>query len=193
MKRLSRILFGGLLCASVVATAVVGADEKSAREQAKESSQTLVGRADSKTSAFNIRASKLMGMNIENPQGDGVGEIKDLVLDSSTGKIRYAAVTYGGLLGIGNKLFAVPFEAFEYRLKAGTTDEHVLVLNVTENQLKGHTGFNEDHWPNFADPSFTSDLDKRYNINAGKRRVNRDSKVDVNAGANGVDVKIRNE
>src|SRR3954470_6270786 len=69
------------------------------------------GKLDDKTRGATIRASQLMGQNLKNSNGDSVGEIKDLVIDSS-GKIRYAAVTYGGFLGLGSKLFAVPFEAF---------------------------------------------------------------------------------
>jgi sporulation protein YlmC with PRC-barrel domain len=73
-----------------------------------------IGKLDDKTRGATIRASQLIGQDIKNSKGDNVGEIKDLVIDSS-GKIRYAAVTYGGFLGVGSKLFAVPFEAFQVR------------------------------------------------------------------------------
>lgn len=69
------------------------------------------GLIDSKTSGHSVRASKLIGMNIENSKEENVGEINDIVLDSKSGKIQYLAVTYGGFLGLGNKMFAVPFEA----------------------------------------------------------------------------------
>ncbi|MEZ6087717.1 MAG: PRC-barrel domain-containing protein [Pirellulaceae bacterium] len=134
--------------------------------------QTDAGKLDAKTRGTNIRVSQLMGYNIQNSRGESVGEIKDIVIDSSTGKVRYAAVTYGGFLGLGNKLFAVPFEAFRVQVDPDEIgdndideDEYVLVLNVTQQQLEGQQGFDEDNWPNMADRQWAADLDKRYGVN----------------------------
>ncbi len=130
------------------------------------------GKLDAKTRGANIRVSQLMGQNIQNSQGESVGEIKDIVLDSRTGKVQYAAVTYGGFLGMGNKMFAVPFAAFKVQVNpqevgndAIDADDYILVLNVTQRQLEGQQGFDEDHWPNMADPQWAADLDKRYGVN----------------------------
>lgn len=76
-----------------------------------------------------IRASQLIGMNIQNDQGKGVGEVQDLILDSRTGQVRYVAVTYGGFLGFGNKMFAVPYEAFRWKHDPDDRDDYILVLN----------------------------------------------------------------
>ncbi len=134
---------------------------------------------ESKPSGANIRASQLIGMNIQNEKANSVGEINDLVIDTSTGQIRYAAVTYGGFLGVGNKKFAVPFAAFKFQQHPDSRDETIVVLDVTQKQLEGSTGFDEEHWPNFADQNFTSDLHKRYgvSINANRVGVNIDLKT----------------
>ncbi len=134
---------------------------------------------------IHMRASKLIGMSIQNPEGKGVGSINDLVIDADTGRIEYAAVTYGGFLGIGNKMFAVPFEAFQFRTARNDVNERVLVLDVTQAQLEGSIGFDEDNWPNFADESFTQDLYRRYKV----QRSNRGG-VGVNVDRNGVDVDV---
>jgi sporulation protein YlmC with PRC-barrel domain len=152
------------------------------------------GKLDSKTSGTNVRASQLMGLNIQNSQGESVGEIKDLVIDSNTGKIRYAAVTYGGIFGLGDKLFAVPFEAFKVTRNPDDPDDHddfVMVLDVTKQQLEGAQGFDQDHWPNMADRNMLQDLDKRYNINR-QRLKNRDARtdIDLDVDRDGVDVKV---
>ncbi len=136
------------------------------------------------------RASKLIGMNIENPQGQSLGEINDLVMNTSTGEVRYAAVTYGGFLGVGNKMFAVPFEAFKIKQKTDSPNEHTLILNVTQKQLEGATGFDKDHWPNFADASYLADLNKRYDVKHKKmskadHRQTKKNKLDPKtSGAN---------
>ncbi len=123
-----------------------------------------------------------MGMNIHNSQGESVGEIEDIVLDCHSGKVSYAAVSYGGFLGIGDKLFAVPFEAFEVKAEGNaaenreqplTEDDYALVLNVTQEQLEGQEGFDEDNWPNLTDSAMTRDLDKRYGVNRDEDEKDR--------------------
>lgn len=148
-----------------------------------------------------VRASEVIGMNIYNPQGEDVAEVNDVVLDPNTGKVRYAAVTYGGFLGIGDEMFAVPWEAFQCTQDPDNPEDHRLTLDVTKEQLEGAQGFNQDNWPNFADPNFTSDLDRRYRVsrnrdqNRGRLNRNglntdRDRNVDVNVDRNGVDVDV---
>ena len=148
---------------------------------------------DEKTSGATFRASQLIGTNIQNDQGQNVGEINDLVLDANRGRVRYVAVTYGGFLGVGDKLFAVPFEAFKVRQDPNDADDYVLVLNVTQEQLKGAQGFDEDSWPDMADANWAQELDKRYNVQRGARIPNQRRGVDVNVNRNGVDVDVNRD
>jgi len=131
-----------------------------------------LGKLDAKTTGATVRVSKLIGANLKNSNDESVGEIKDLVVDATTGKVRYAAVTYGGFLGLGSKLFAVPFEAFRVRqnTSALTPGDYTLTLDVTKDQLQGAQGFDNDHWPDFANASFTQELDRRYKIDRGETR-----------------------
>jgi sporulation protein YlmC with PRC-barrel domain len=130
----------------------------------RQASQGDAGKLDSKTRGSAVRASQLKGTKLENAQGDHVGNIHNMVIDTASGDIRYVAVTYGGFLGFGNKLFAVPFEALQVKREPGDSDDHVMILDVSEEQLKGAEGFDEDRWPSFADESFASQLDKLYGI-----------------------------
>lgn len=154
------------------------------------------GNLDDKTTGPNLRASELIGMNIQNLQGENVGEVEDIVLNVESGKVNYAAVSYGGFLGIGDDLFAVPFEAFKVGKKRGE-EEYVLVLDVTEEQLEGAQGFDKDSWPNFADQKFTSELDRRYKVERQPAvdrgtRTNRGG-VDVRTDRDGVEVKVKRD
>jgi sporulation protein YlmC with PRC-barrel domain len=153
------------------------------QEQKKERIQSgsNVAQLDPVTSGANIRASKLIGMSIRNTKGESVGQINDIVLDARTGKVRYAAVTYGGLFGLGNKMFAVPFEAFKVGSVPNQGNNFHLVLDVTPKQLEGSVGFDEEHWPDFADKKFLMDLDQRYKI---------DRRIQVDVDRSGVDVKV---
>lgn len=184
MKRKLSSALVAMLALSVTAVTATAQDDAAEKRALKRAAQPGTTSAlDSKTSAVTVRASQLIGMNIQNDQEESVGEIKDFVLDSRTGKVRYVAVTYGGFLGVGNKMFAVPFEAFQAKHDPDDPDDpddYVLVLNVTQSQLDGATGFDEDHWPNFADRTFTRELDKRYGV---ERKMRANQKNRTRSGA----------
>ncbi|QDU46159.1 PRC-barrel domain protein [Symmachiella dynata] len=139
-------------------------DDTNTKRKSPATKRDKIGKLDEKTAGANVRTTELLGRNIYNPQGKSVGEISDLVIDANHGNIRYAAVTYGGILGIGNKMFAVPYDAFTCRQDSDDANEYVLVLDVTQEQLEGDRGFDEDHWPNFADQKFTRTVDRRYKV-----------------------------
>lgn len=145
------------------------------------------GALDDVTSQGSIRASQLIGMNIQNPEGKSLGSVNDIVIDARSGRVRYAAVSYGGFLGLGDKLFAVPWGAFQYT-RAADGGDYRLVLRVTEEQMKTATGFDPNNWPDFAARSFTSQLDRHYGIESRPDR--RRGKVDVRVGPGGVDVDV---
>jgi sporulation protein YlmC with PRC-barrel domain len=161
-------------------------------QQPARTSGVEIGVLDEHTSGSTIRASQLMGMNIENSQGEGVGEVNDLVIDGNSGQVRYVAVTYGGFLGVGDKLFAVPFEAFKVRQQAGDADDYVLTLNVTQQQLEGAQGFDQESWPNFADRNFTQELDRRYGIDRRAQQQDR-PRVAERVDETDVDVDVDGE
>ncbi len=104
-----------------------------------------------------MSATTLIGDGIKNPQGDALGDLKEIMLDTTNGKIAYAVVSYGGILGMGDKLFAVPWSAFSI-----DHENHKLVLSVSKEKLKDAPGFDKDNWPNFADTSFASSLNAYY-------------------------------
>lgn len=88
------------------------------------------------------RASKIIGANVKNPKGDNLGGIKDLVLDPVSGHVVYAVVSFGGVLGLGNKLFAVPWSVLHW-----TSNKEYYVLDLDKDTLKNAPGFDKKHWP----------------------------------------------
>ena len=117
----------------------------------------------SSTENHNHRASEIIGMNVMTPNNeDTIGEINDLVLDAQSGKIRYAAVSVGGFLGIGDTMVAVPWQAFEHR--RDEDDNMYLSLDTTKEKLEKAPGFNQDNWPDFANPQWSTDNDRHYGV-----------------------------
>ena len=194
MKRYSTLAVAVTLTLCLTAVQAFAQNTKAQVRPDKAAGGLNVGALDEKTMGGTVRASQLIGMNLQNDQGKSVGEISDFVLDANDGRMRYVAVTYGGLMGVGNKLFAVPFEAFKVRQNPddpADAGDFVLVLNVTQAQLKGAVGFDKDHWPNMADQNFTQELYKRYGVERSLRNDNRTrGGVDVNINRNGVDVDV---
>lgn len=121
------------------------------------------------------RASTLTGMSVRNPAGQDLGHINELVVDINQGKVRYAALAFGGFLGFGDKLFAIPWDAMKI---AHNEDEAYLVLNISPERLKTAPGFNADNWPDTADPAFAAEIDKYY------EKERPATKVDVQVGPN---------
>ena len=122
---------------------------------------------------MNQRASQIIGMEVKNLDGKVLGSVNDIVLDPSSGKVRYLAVSYGGWLGLGDKLFAVPNQAFQWR--KDDSQNTYLVLNLSEERLKNAPGFDQDHWPDFAsDKQWQQKVDTYYVIE--KVEVSRPAK-----------------
>jgi PRC-barrel domain len=104
-----------------------------------------------------LSATTLEGTDIKNSSGDNLGDIKDLMIDLDTGRVAYAVVEFGGLLGIGSKLFAVPLPALKQ-----DADDKSFVLDTTKEALEHQPGFDKDHWPNFADRKWQTAVHEHY-------------------------------
>ena len=102
-------------------------------------------------------ADTLLGNDVYNRSEENLGSIKEFMIDMHTGRIAYAVLSFGGFLGMGDRLFAVPWQA----LKLDTT-AHRFILNVSKEMLKDAPGFDKDHWPSMADPSWAMGVNKFY-------------------------------
>lgn len=103
------------------------------------------------------KASTIIGMDVENPQGESLGTIKDIVIDRNTGQIAYAVLS--GVSGAENKLFAVPWSA----LQPGTTAT-TLSLNVPKSKLENAPSFSQDNWPDMANRSYGKKIFQYYGV-----------------------------
>lgn len=106
-----------------------------------------------------LSAETLIGNDVRNPDGESLGEIKDFVLDVRDGRCAYAVLDFGGFLGIGNKLFSVPFEAMTLN-----TVDHCFVLNVDKERLESAPGFDKNDWPSNADHAFIDQVRTYYGL-----------------------------
>jgi sporulation protein YlmC with PRC-barrel domain len=94
---------------------------------------------------------------VRNISGEDLGKIEDFMLDMDTGRIQYAVLSFGGVMGIGNKLFAVPPQALRIDTKS-----KCLVLDADKENLEHAPGFDKDHWPSSADRTFAEQVYRHY-------------------------------
>jgi len=98
-----------------------------------------------------MAASTLEGNDVINGREENLGKIKEIMIDVPTGQIAYAVLSSGGVLGIGDKLFAIPWTALTLDV-----DRKCFILDVDAERLKEATGFDKDRWPSEADPTWAN-------------------------------------
>ncbi len=104
-----------------------------------------------------LSAGSLTGDAVVNPSGDNLGTLEEIMVDIDTGRVGYAVLSFGGFLGMGQKLFAVPWSSLSV-----DTVNHRLVLDVPKERLENAPGFDKDNWPNMADRTWGESIHTHY-------------------------------
>jgi len=104
-------------------------------------------------------AATLIGDDVVNAQGDDLGKIEAIMLDVRSGRIAYAVLSFGGFLGFGSKLFAIPWNALTLDAR-----EERIVLNVSKEKLENAEGFDKDNWPAMADTAWATRIHAYYEV-----------------------------
>jgi sporulation protein YlmC with PRC-barrel domain len=102
-------------------------------------------------------ADTLLGNDVYNENEEDLGDVKEIMLDMTNGQVAYAVLSYGGFLGMGERLFAVPWDA----LKLDTANKR-FILNVDKVRLENAPGFDKDHWPDMADQTWRDEIEAFY-------------------------------
>jgi sporulation protein YlmC with PRC-barrel domain len=104
-----------------------------------------------------LSTTALIGDSVVNRAGENLGKIEELMLDLEMGRVAYAVLSFGGSLGMGEKLFAIPFEA----LKLDASREH-FTLDVDKDKLKNAPAFDRNHPPQASDRTWGAEIYKFY-------------------------------
>lgn len=125
-----------------------------------EPSQDTMARLESDTTEMSgqpvlLRTSKLIGKPLKDIQGEKIGTIHDLVVTEDFDNVSYAAVSTGGVFGLGRKLHAVPWSA----IKLGIGDSVTAPIDARE--LEQDRGFSDTYWPAEGDPRWAGRAGER--------------------------------
>jgi sporulation protein YlmC with PRC-barrel domain len=93
-----------------------------------------------------LSASTLAGDRVRNSAGEDLGKVHEIMIDIPSGQVAYAVLSFGGFLGMGDKLFALPWKTLTV-----DEDEKCFVLNIDRQKLESAPGFDKDNWPDMAD------------------------------------------
>lgn len=114
-------------------------------------------RTTTTTRRRNLSTSTLLGDDVVNGQGEDLGEIEDFMIDLPDGRIDYAVLSFGGFMGMGDKLFAVPFELLNVDF-----ENKRVVLDVPKERLENAPGFDEDDWPDTSEEAWHTRIHEHY-------------------------------
>ncbi|MCL5097023.1 MAG: PRC-barrel domain-containing protein [Candidatus Omnitrophica bacterium] len=95
------------------------------------------------------KASDLLGMEVKNPQGQKLGDIRDIVIDWHSNHISYVVMGTGGFLGLEQKMLAVPLKALQ-----PSANQKYLVLNADKASVDNAKGFTKNDWPSVSNSSW---------------------------------------
>ena len=96
-----------------------------------------------------LSARTLDGDTVRNSAGEDLGKINDIMIDIPTGRVAYAVLSFGGFLGMGDRLFAIPWSVLKV-----DEDEKVFILDIDKSVLENAPGFDKNNWPDMSDTTW---------------------------------------
>jgi len=112
-----------------------------------------------------FRASKIKSMDVRNDANENMGSVDELVIDIGKAHVKYLALSFGSIFTGGNKLFAVPLS---HTTLTHANDKAFITVHVSQDALKNAPGFDKNHWPDMADPSWARENDSFYERTAAR-------------------------
>jgi sporulation protein YlmC with PRC-barrel domain len=134
------------------------------------------------------KTSKLIGMEVRNRENERLGEVKDLVVDLSSGKVAYATIAVGGFLGLGEKLIAVPVTA----LTSSERSDAYLIMDATRGEMVDAPSIAQTNWPDYRNPNY-NDAPFFAPKGRGAAATTESGKAKLYTDANGKDRSVKIE
>ena len=104
-----------------------------------------------------LSSSTITGQNVYNLKDENIGNIKDLMIDPGNAEVVYAVISFGGFMGIGDKLFAMPLKAFQF-----SDNEEKIRLDISKEKLENAPSFDKDNWPKTDNNEFVDSVHSHY-------------------------------
>ena len=113
-----------------------------------------------------LSSSTITGQKVHNLKDENIGNIKDLMIDLNNAEIAYAVMSFGGFMGIGDKLFAMPLKAFQF-----SDNDDTIRLDISKEKLENAPSFDKDNWPKTDDNEFVNSVNSHYGVQDQRHSV----------------------
>ncbi|QYZ78650.1 PRC-barrel domain containing protein [Methanofollis formosanus] len=94
-----------------------------------------------------VATDRIIGKRVKNALGEYLGEVHHLMVDMASGSIVFAVLSSGGIMGLGEKLYPVPWQAL-------TEEEDDFLLKMRKETMETAPNFDRGHWPKADDLSW---------------------------------------
>jgi len=119
-----------------------------------------------------LSCSAVTGFRVRDSQGDDLGTIKEIMIDMEQGRVAYAVLSFGAMLGVTDKLFAVPWSALKMNQST-----HEFMLHADRRRLESAPSFDKNHWPDMLDNAWCQQVYSYYGATpywqAGAEKIQR--------------------
>lgn len=107
-----------------------------------------------------VNSDTIIGAEVRNHQDEKLGKIETLMLDKVQGTVTYVILSFGGFLGLGDKLCALPWSIFSYD-KA----KECFMINLDKEKLKNAPSFDPKQYPAASSDYWKTTVNQYYNVN----------------------------
>jgi sporulation protein YlmC with PRC-barrel domain len=111
-----------------------------------------------------LRARQLIGMKVEDSDGQKAGTIRNLVLNMNTGTLRYVVIGTGGFFGVNATLKLAPGQV----MSAATTKRQTLAIRATTTQWRDAAVFEYSNLAQIAEPGQAAEIARYFHVSVKK-------------------------
>jgi hypothetical protein len=106
-----------------------------------------------------IGSDKVEGTAVYGAEDRKIGSIERVMIDKKSGRVSYAVLGFGGILGLGNDHYPLPWQSLKYDTRLGG-----YITGVTEEQLRGAPKYGSERDWNWADAGTTGAVNDYYGL-----------------------------
>lgn len=150
---LSLVVAAGFAQAALAQNTATQTDSPKTEAQRMKEMQKQTAYSQNKSGQSNMATdfrscASLNGRDVVNFSDEAVGDISDMIIDRGTGRVVYAVIQTGTVLGMGGRTVTVPYEQLQWN-----ASKERYVLNSTTDQLRMYPAFSAEEWKNLSTSS----------------------------------------
>lgn len=104
-----------------------------------------------------IASDKVEGTSVFDRQGEKLGTVRKVMIGKRDGRAHYVVMGFGGLFGMGEDNYPLPWDALDYDTKLGGYKMKSLSKNDLDKEKAPSYGRNEE-------PSWSEDYDRKIRL-----------------------------